>query len=406
MPCKHAQPLRRLSMKILYVIGSMEVGGAEQHLLRVASALRQQGFSPEVFVLSPGGPLTSAFEKNGIPVHGVCLPRWFTSLVRHPRAIAWTGLAQATLALWWLLWRRRAPIVHFFLPAAYIVGGVAALLGPRSLRVMSRRSLNHYQAKHRLFRRIELGLHPHMDRVCGNSQAVVNDLISEGIAPERIRLIYNGIELDRFHHARPREATRAALGIASSTCLFVMVANLIPYKGHFDLIEALARVADRLPPDWACLCVGRDDGIGASLRQKAQDLGIASHLHFLGSRSDVADLLCAADVGVLCSHEEGFSNAVLEGMAAALPMVVTAVGGNAEAVLHGETGLVVPARDPAALGDALLQVSQDPARQAIGARGHERVAQVFSMQACIRGYQDLYALQTRVKICAEKESVR
>ncbi len=300
------------------------------------------------------------------------------------------GLFYSAAALWWVYWRRRPQVVHFFLPAAYIVGGVVSLFGPRMRRVMSRRSLNLYQANHRLFRRVEHGLHPRMDLVCGNSKAVIEDLKGEGIPPSRLRLIYNGIPLERFDECLPRTQVRAALRLGDDCLVFTMVANLIPYKGHTDLIDALALIRDRLPANWALLCIGRDDGIQEGLQARALASGLGNRVHFLGSRTDVPDLLCAADIGVLCSHEEGFSNAVLEGMAAGLPMVVTDVGGNAEAVLHGDTGLVVPARAPEALSAALLTMASDPQRATMGTRGRTRVATVFSMDACLRGYRNLY----------------
>ncbi len=378
-------------MKIIYVIGSLEVGGAEQHLFRVASAIRAQGYEPEVFALTPGGPLTPAFVRSGIPVHGVQVPGWLRRLLRHERAVAWVGLFLSAAALWSLYWRRRADIVHFFLPSAYIVGGIVALLGPRMLRVMSRRSLNHYQVKHRLFTRLEYRLHPWMDLVCGNSCAVVRQLQEEGVPPQRLRLIYNGIDVQQYRPQRARTDTRCDLGLSETCLVFVMVANLIGYKGHTDLIQALAAVADRLPGDWVCLCAGRDDGIGGALQKQADESGIGGHIRFLGSRRDVPDLLGAADIGVLCSHQEGFSNAVIEGMACGLPMIVTDVGGNAEAVMHGHNGYVVPAKNPIALAEALLALAADSAaRQHMGQAGRHRVQEMFSMDACIDRYIKLY----------------
>ena len=378
-------------MKILYVIGSLEVGGAEQHLLRVAGALAARGWQPTVFALNPGGPLTQAFQAAGVSVQGVALPAKLIRMLRHRRVIAWTGLFASMLALAWAYWRTRPQITHFFLPAAYIVGGVTSLAAPPMLRIMSRRSLNHYQAKHQLFRRVEHWLHPRMDMVCGNSGAVIRDLQSEGVQAERLRLIYNGIDTTGFEARRSRTAVRMELGIDEDAVMLVMVANLIPYKGHADLIQALSHANGALPSCWVCVCVGRDDGIGSALSSQAREAGIDGHFRFTGSRKDVPDLLAAADIGVLCSHEEGFSNAIIEGMVSGLPMVVTDVGGNAEAVVHGETGLVVPARDPHALGRALLQLCQDQSlRSRMGEAGRERARSQFSMDACVAAYEALY----------------
>ncbi|MBX8577854.1 glycosyltransferase [Pseudomonas cichorii] len=381
-------------MKLLYVIGSMEVGGAEQHLLRVSTALRAHGFKPEVFVITTGGPLTHAFIDGGVPVHGVMLPDWIHRLLRNKRAIAWLGLLYSAVALVWLYWRMRPHAVHFFLPGAYIVGGVASIFGPRTRRIMSRRSLNLYQIKHRLFRRVEHWLHPRMDLVCGNSAAVVKDLLAEGVRQGQIRLTYNGVALDRFADLKSRETVRHDLSISDETLVFVIVANLIPYKGHSDLIEAFGKIQAHLPDPWVCLCIGRDDGIENSLRQQASNLGIGAQIRFLGSRQDVPELLNAANIGVLCSHEEGFSNAIIEGMAAKLPMVVTNVGGNAEAVVDGVTGLVVAPHAPDKLAEALLLIAQNPERDQMGERGRQRVETVFSMDACLQAYVDLYRGRT------------
>ena len=377
-------------MRILYVIGSMELGGAEQHLLSVCAGLKMRGYEPVVYTIVNGGPLAPAFEKAGIPVLGTRLPTWLARLITHPRAKAWVGVFLSAAVLWFHMWRLRPAAIHFFLPMAYLMGGLVSLFGPPARRIMSRRSLNLYQANHLRFARLEVRLHRRMDLICGNSQAVIADLRAEGVPEDRLRLIYNGVDFSRFRNPRPRAEIRQHIGTPPDALVFVIVANLIPYKGHADLMEAFGLIRDHLPEGWECWCIGRDDGIMSGLQEQARTLGIYGHIRFLGSRHDVPDLLSAADVGVLCSHQEGFSNAVLEGMAAALPMVVTNVGGNAEAVVDQVTGQVVAARSPTELADACLKVSRDPERHAMGSRGQARAQTLFSLDACIAGYEELY----------------
>lgn len=378
-------------MRILYVIGSMELGGAERHLLSVCAGLKARGHNPMVFSIITGGPLTAAFESAGVPVLGIRLPAWVDRLIPHPRARAWVGVLLSAAVLWVHLWRLRPAVLHFFLPMAYLMGGMVSFFGPPALRIMSRRSLNHYQAAHSRLARLERRLHRRMDLICGNSQAVIADLRAEGVQENQLRLIYNGVDLSRFENPpRSREAVRQEIGAPVDALVFVIVANLIPYKGHADLVEAFGIIRDRLPQGWECWCIGRDDGIVAGLQLKARRLGIDAHIRFLGSRYDVPDLLNASDIGVLCSHEEGFSNAVLEGMAVSLPMVVTDVGGNAEAVTDGATGRVVPPRSPDALAGALLAVAEDADRATMGRRGQDQVRTVFSINACLDAYEALY----------------
>ncbi|CAN7220875.1 glycosyltransferase [Devosia sp. LjRoot16] len=379
-----------MKRRILYVIGSLNVGGAERHLSQVAIRLKRRGWEPEVFALSPGGPLTDGIEAAQVPIYGAKLPKWLAAVLRTDRWRARVMLVPAALTLVFIIWRRRPHVMHFFLPAAYIVGGLASMLAFVPARIMSRRSLGVYQLGHPLFARVERRLHPRMTLVCGNSQAVVADLRQEGVAPAKLRLIYNGIDTEAFSRPVERDQARDTLRIARDATVFVIVANLIPYKGHADLIAAFARIQPELRGPWELLCVGRDDGIAAQLRSQIDAAGLQANIRILGARSDVPDILRVADIGVLCSHEEGFSNAILEGMAAGLPMVVTDVGGNAEAVVDGQTGFVVPPHDAPALGDALLRMANSPNRVEMGEAGRRRVRAQFSMEACIDGYEKLY----------------
>jgi glycosyltransferase involved in cell wall biosynthesis len=373
-----------MRIAVLAVVGSLEVGGAERHLVQVLPRLDTARFQASVFCLTHRGTLAGEIEAAGVPVRAPAeRPRADGALMQARRGVA---------ALWRLrrtLRASRPDVAHFFLPAAYLVGGIASLGAPVRRRVMSRRSLNDYQRDHPALARLERLLHRRMDAVLGNAQAVVDQLRREGAPAGRLGLIYNGV--DPGSAADRRGEVRGRLGIAEDALVAVLVANLIAYKGHADLLRGLAAERQRLPTGWTLLCVGRDDGIGAELRALAHHLGVAEQVRWLGQRDDASALLAAADIGILCSHQEGFSNAILEGMAAGLPMLVTDVGGNAEAVVDGETGLVVPAHDPARLGAALASLAGDPARRrAMGAAGRRRVREHFSLDACVAAYERLY----------------
>jgi glycosyltransferase involved in cell wall biosynthesis len=217
----------------------------------------------------------------------------------------------------------------------------------------------------------------------------VRQLIEEGIPEAKVRLIYNGIEVSR---ALPdRAEARRALGIADDALVGVVIANLIHYKGHRELVRGLSHLEQELRADWRILVAGRDHGIRAELEALAAARGISHRIQFLGEYSDIPVLLAAADFGLLTSREEGFSNVILEGMAAGLAMIVTDVGGNAEAVLHAKTGFVVPPRDPKAIGDAIVTLARDPeARKRLGVAGRKRVEEEFSIDKCVKAHLDLY----------------
>ena len=246
---------------------------------------------------------------------------------------------------------------------------------------MSRRSQNDYQQKHKIGAVIERKLHRHMDIIVGNSHKIVQQLKQEGVTDKQLRLIYNGVVIpDINDHA------------VHATLTLMIVANLIFYKGHADLLHALALIKDRLPEDWQLLCVGHDGGELKKLMTLTDSLELTAHIQWLGQRLDIPELTMMSDIGLLVSHEEGFSNAILEFMAAGKPMVVTDVGGNAEAITDGVCGLVVPTKQSEKLADAILTLAHNKElRLAYGHAARQRAIEYFSLQHCISGYNKLYA---------------
>ena len=182
-----------------------------------------------------------------------------------------------------------------------------------------------------------------------------------------------------------------ALGIDDDTFVGVVVANLIHYKGHRELVRGLSHVAANLSSPWRVLVAGRDHGLRAELEALAAARGISEHVEFIGEHADIPSLLAAADFGLLPSREEGFSNVILEAMAAGVPMIVTNVGGNPEAVIDGETGCVVPPCDPKGIGNAIMRFARNPAlRKRLGEAGRRRVEHEFSIERCVQAHADLY----------------
>lgn len=341
-------------------------------------------FVVEVFCLHHRGELAPEMERRGVAVFG---PERVSSLL--PKRILYVLFCSFVL-LFHLL-KRRPDIVHFFLPAAYILGAPAAVLARCRIRIMSRRSQNNYQRD--LFGSgfIERQWHRRMSAILGNSRSVVRQLQNEGVPEAKLHLLYNGVDLSAYGRDISRNVARSRLGLSNEALVFLIVANLIPYKGHADLLRALSLISDRLPENWVLLCAGRDDGIGSDLQDLVEELGLTQRVHWLGSVKDIPSLLAAGDVALLASHEEGFSNAIIEYMASGLPSIVTDVGGNAEAIEHGKTGFVVPAQKPAAMADAILELALNPAkRQEMGAVAQMTANQRYSLESCVDRYASLY----------------
>lgn len=425
--------------RLLIVIGSLMVGGTETFLVRVLSNLAKQGWKIEVFTLAyQTGELAEVLRNLGVTITPMVSEEDQKKLSYLPKIIE--RLCRIYLCTTRLIKRLKQeknirkvekindenkkigknkngdyPILHFYLPEAYVLGMIATLLarfpGPKG---MSRRSLNHYQKKRPLVTWLEKKLHHYIDFATGNSRPVIEQLQQEGIPAEKLKLIYNGIELSHspITSCTARNVIRQSLGIEENALVFIIVANLIPYKGHDDLLNALGLIKDQMKvlieerigeqidelkkhtdAPWKLVCIGRNQGILEHLKQLAQSNEIDSNILWLGERKDVTEILQCADVGLLCSHEEGFSNAILECMAAGLPMVVTNVGGNAEAVIHNDTGYVVPAKDPKALGEAILEIISDKTRMlAFSHAGRQRVISQFTLEKCVSEHINFYNL--------------
>ena len=201
------------------------------------------------------------------------------------------------------------------------------------------------------------------------------------VLSSRIAVVHNFIDTARFTAIAPaaRAAARAALGVGGSEVLIGVVGDVIPAKGILDVVASFAAVAPRFP-DARLLIVG--DGPSdyvARVREAAVANGVAGRLVLTGHRDDVPELLAALDLFVSASLEENFSLALLEAMAAGLPVVATAVGGAPECVSAGETGLLVPPASPAAIAAAIATLASDAQlRLRFGAAGRRRVQERFS----------------------------
>jgi glycosyltransferase involved in cell wall biosynthesis len=334
--------------KILFVIGTLGRGGAEHQMVLLIENLVRQDVECAVFVLDGSGPLRTRLEAAKVRIHAM------DSFARTSRLGMFASLVRSLVSLWWLALRWRPNVLQSYLPLTNVMGALAGRLAFVPLVITSRRGLGTHQERHPYWFLLDRIANHLSHVVTCNSLAVGYDTLKrDRIATRKLMLVRNALDVGRFDEVESnREAVRQELGLDPETTAVVTVANLIPYKGHSDLLDAISILRPSLRSHRFFL-VGRDDGIGAQLKQKALDLGISESVVFCGLRHDAIRILRAMDLFVLPSHEEGFSNALLEAMAAGLSVVATNVGGNAEALEDGRFGLLVPARDPAALARAI-----------------------------------------------------
>ena len=362
---------------VLHLIQRFYVGGAERQFIERLRA-HPRGFEPVIGSLEISGGNLADFRALGLgephlfPIRG--------SLARPNTAVQVLRIAR-------LIRRRGVRIVHGTDFVTNFLGLLAARLAGARM-VVNRVDLGHERPGFGpLRRRVEKLVSARADVVCANAEAVARLCISqEGCSPERVVVVRNGIDLRRFDEL----AARAAKGpVPEGGPIVAVVANLWPVKDHRTLIEAAALVQRRIP-DVRFALVG-DGPERDHLQRLIGELGLRDAVHLLGTRYDVPAILARSSAFCLPSRAEGLSNAIMEAMAAALPVVATDAGGNAELVRHGSTGFVVPIGDAASMAARLVDVLSDPrlARQ-MGRRGRAVADRALSLERKRAAYRELY----------------
>ncbi|HEX8438286.1 glycosyltransferase [Archangium sp.] len=368
-------------LRLLQFTKSFHIGGTEVQVVELLRGL-PASYRVQLAVLQDEGPLMGAVRQLGhvpevFPLKG--------SLARPNSA-----MQVARLASW--LRRERVELVHahdFY--STMLVVPAAKLAGTKV--IVGRLDLAHWHGKAR--RAVLQGLTQLADHVVANAEAIRRMLVEEeGMSADKVSVIPNGLDVARFD-ARVREGLKAPLPDTRGAPVVVHVANMNhPVKRQEDLLRALAMV--RLKGLVLHAFLVGDGPRRPELERMAKELGLTDTVHFLGHRADVPALYARADFGVLCSTAEGMSNAVMEGMAAGLPMVVTRVGGNPELVADGERGLVVPPLQPQAMSEAFQRLLKDrELGRRMGAEARAFVERELSLERLVRRHDAVYRRVTR-----------
>jgi len=230
------------------------------------------------------------------------------------------------------------------------------------------------------------------DRVIVNAEAIKRILVAEGYSSDRITVIPNGILCPTFVSDKDR-FVRQEFGLSADDVLIGVVSRIARGKGLEYLLEAAPDVIARVPQ--AKFLIIGDNSFNADYREELKEqtikLGLQDRVIFTGFRLDVPSILSSLALSVLPSLNEGLSNSLLESMASGVPVVTTTVGGNPEVVVDGETGFLVPPKNPAALAEAICRVLRTPGlRNALGQAGRRRVIEHFSNERMIRNVEQLY----------------
>lgn len=381
---------RRRPIRVCFLIGSLDVGGAERQLVRLANSLDPDRFAPSVVTMFARGPLEREL-RPGIPVTNLSLQDIRERRRRGQRGRFVLGL-RLLARMHRQLRRERPDILHAYLLAAYVLGALTGWTARVPVIVAGRRGLTSYHAYEtghwrmlaRLANRI-VAVH-----ACNSEAAREYAIEREGLRREWTVVIRNGIDLPDGPAPELEPAWSAPAPARAA-----MIANLSPHKGHATVLRAVRQVLDAHPG--LVLVLFGDGRERPALERLRDELGLGSSIVFAGRRVDAHRFLPGFDLLVLASTEESAPNAVMEAMAAGVPTVATAVGGVPELIREGVDGLLVPVSDAGAMAGAIAWMLDHPdERRRMGAAARERVSQ-FSTRRMVTATEDLYESLVRAR---------
>ncbi len=360
-------------LKICYMLPTMNVGGAERHVIGLGAGLRQRGFDAQIVSIFNEGSLADEIKKEGIPFSCLDAPDgWGPG---------------AFLAIYRWLSKNPVDILHTYLFGFHGVAGFPARLLKIPILISSRREIAEWRkARHALIE--NLG-NCFVDRVVCCSQAVRQwTLDHEKISEQKVLTIYNGIDPKRFESGDGLKIRRE-FNIPYEAPILGTVANFAQEKGYPYLLEMASQVLEAYPQAWF-LIVGSGP-LEEEIKQKARKLSYSDRILFAGSRPDVPDLISAMNVFVLASVREGFPNVLLEAMGLGKPVVAARVGGIPELIDSGRNGILVPARDAQALAEAVIHCLKDPlSASRLGNEARRTVTENFSLDRMLNQYETFY----------------
>jgi N-acetyl-alpha-D-glucosaminyl L-malate synthase BshA len=364
-------------IRVGFVLHVMQVAGAE---VLVAETIRRLGrrITPVVFCLDAVGALGEQMRAEGVDV---------VAFGRRPgfdARVIWRLARQIR--------QRNLEVLHAHQYTPFFYGALAAAVSRTGTRIVFTEHGRHWpdlvSAKRRLVNRLVLDRLA--DRVTGVSAFSAQALSTrDGFRSNRIQVIENGIDVSRYERPVDREALRRRLQLDPDRRYIATIARFHPVKDHPTLLRAFAIVSKAI--DDVDLLLAGDGPLRPELERLVDELGIQGRVRFLGVRSDVADLLAAADLFALSSLSEAASLTVLEAMASGTPVVVTDVGGNPEMIRRGVDGQLTPRGDATAMAETMIRVLREPQLAAsMAARAAERARTTYPLERTVDRYYELY----------------
>ncbi|MCC6493239.1 MAG: glycosyltransferase [Pirellulales bacterium] len=370
-----AEHIRAAPVNVCFLIDELRTGGTETQLLRLIDNIDRQRVQPHLCLLNGLSDSSRHLEPANVPILRLGVDKLLSR-----RALGRLRSFRSALRRW------RIDVLQVHFPDSTYFGVLAAKLAGVPAVVRTRRDLFYWVTPvHRSWgkRLDQLYNRWFVDAMVVNSEAVKAEAQrAERPAPKRIDVIPNGIDLSRFHHARRSAGSHSKVRIG-------LVSMLRPEKRVDLFVEAACQVLRRCPhAEFLVAGAGPEQ---RSIELLIDRLSVSPAVRLLGRTDDIPAFLSELDVAVLCSDTEGQSNAVVEYMAAGLPIVATAVGGNVELLRDGRTALLVPPGDATSLAEAIVKLATDPAlRTMLGREARLTMNETFDIRTVARRYESLY----------------
>lgn len=359
-------------VKVLQLVNGFGIGGGEIGLLQLVRMLNREKYHQVICAVGQGGPLQNDFEATGyrVEVFNKKCSLDFSLIVKVAN----------------LMREEKIDIVMTTLFYADVIGAFAARRANVPIDISWECVTHPYKFRHMFTYRKALKT---IDMVVAVSDAIRNEVITKRGAPrEKTQTIHYGVDIQKYK-IFDGKAKRAELGVHDDEILFGVNARMTIQKGHIYLVEAAKEVVRKYPN--VKFALAGDGPLHGDLENQIKRSGLQQHFMLLGFRNDIVELLNAYDMFVLPSLWEGLPNVVLEAMACGKGVIATAVDGTVEAVNDGETGLLVPAKAPTALAEALIKVLDNPELiKSMGKKSRARIEAEFTIEKEVKKFEQLY----------------
>ncbi len=377
-------------INILFLIDNLAVlGGTENYLFRLVTNLNKEKFSCIVCPFAPKESIViKKFREYGIAVTPILVNRIYT----------WDAL-KAVYNLKYLIKQKKIDIVQTFHFSSDIYGTIVSRLLRVPIIISSRRDMGfaEYDIHHRFLRRIANFF---VNTTLTNAKIMNRQVCNvEKIPVNKTVTIYNGLKLENYDISIDRKAKAEEFNLSIRKPIIGCIANIRPIKGLEYLIKAAAKVTKEYPEAQFIIVGGNADAISNTIINSYKNklnlminkLNLNQQIYFLGKKSNINEILKIMDIFVLPSLSEGFSNSIIEAMAAGVPVIATNVGGNPEAIEHNKTGFIVPVKNSTAIAEKIKKLLKYPKlREQLGQAGRLWAEHNYNIKKIIKQNENLY----------------